>query len=157
IQIANFILTGALYLGCAVGIRRALHPGRGGTWGPRLVGAFGVSLIWAGVFPPDPYDGFPPGTPAGPGHPTWPGVLHSFAPPLAFLALSVACLVFARRFAKLRQRGWMAGCLAVWLVLSLSDVLFGRAWFSLALALAAAVGWGWASLVAARLMTELEV
>jgi hypothetical protein len=156
IQIANFIVTGALYVGCAVGIRRALRGARGGTWGPRLIGVFGACLIWAGVFPPDPYEGFPPGTPDGPGHMTWHGLLHSVAPPLAFLALSVACLVFARRFGKLREWSWMAGSLAVWLVLASPDLLFGRAWFALALALAAAVGWGWVSLLAARLMAELR-
>jgi hypothetical protein len=39
IQIANFVVTGALFVACAVGLRRVLHPGRAGTWGPRLVGA----------------------------------------------------------------------------------------------------------------------
>jgi hypothetical protein len=34
IQIANFVVTGGLYVACAVGMWRALRPGRNGTWGP---------------------------------------------------------------------------------------------------------------------------
>jgi len=68
IQVATFVVTGLLFAGAAVGMRRVLHPGRGGTWGPLLVGAVGVGMIAAGVFVADPADGFPPGTP--PGRPT---------------------------------------------------------------------------------------
>ncbi len=31
VQIANFVVTGALFIACAVGMRRVLRPGRGGT------------------------------------------------------------------------------------------------------------------------------
>src|SRR4029453_13915282 len=65
IQIANFVVTGVLYLACAVGMWRVLHPGRSGTWGPLLVGGFGLGLILAGIFTTDPGAGFPPGAPAG--------------------------------------------------------------------------------------------
>src|SRR6266511_22109 len=41
IQITTFVVTGLLFAGTAVGMRRVLHPGRGGTWGPLLVGAVG--------------------------------------------------------------------------------------------------------------------
>jgi hypothetical protein len=61
IQIANFVVAGVLYVACAVGMRRVLHPGRGGTWGPVLVGGLGVGLILAGVFVADAGAGFPPG------------------------------------------------------------------------------------------------
>ena len=36
-------------MACATGMRRALGPGRGRTWGPRLVGALGAGLVVAGV------------------------------------------------------------------------------------------------------------
>jgi hypothetical protein len=65
-QIANFIVTGGLYVACAVGMRRVLRHGRGATWGPRLVGALGVGLIMGGVFVTDPGAGFPPGARLGP-------------------------------------------------------------------------------------------
>jgi len=53
VQITNFILSGLLVIACAVGMRRALHEGRAGTWGPLLVGAYGLGLVAAGVFVAD--------------------------------------------------------------------------------------------------------
>jgi hypothetical protein len=78
IQIANFVISGLLAVGFAVAIRRVLHPGRAGTWGPVLVGAFGAGLITAGILVADPSLGFrralptrspptPAGTPRGTG------------------------------------------------------------------------------------------
>src|SRR5256884_1637427 len=65
VQITNFELTGLLAVALAIGMRRALHPGRAGTWGPLLMGAYGVGFIIAGVFRIDPALGFPPGAPPG--------------------------------------------------------------------------------------------
>jgi hypothetical protein len=65
IQIVTFVVTGALYVACAVGMWRVLRPGRGGTWGPFLVGVNGVGLVVAGIFVTDAGAGFPPGAPAG--------------------------------------------------------------------------------------------
>src|SRR5262245_11882482 len=77
IQVANFVVTGALYVACAVGMWRVLHPGRGGTWGPIMVGLQGLGLILAGVFVTDAGAGFPPGGPAGaPERMSWHGLLH---------------------------------------------------------------------------------
>src|SRR5215210_6513833 len=63
IQIANFILTGLMTVAAAVGLHRALAPGRGHTWAPLLIGVYGLSLIGAGVFRADPAQGFPAGAP----------------------------------------------------------------------------------------------
>src|SRR6266849_7755718 len=68
VQIVNFALAGVLNLLYAVGLWRRLHPGRAGTWGPLLIGAYGFGLILVGVFRTDPADGFPPGVIA-PTHP----------------------------------------------------------------------------------------
>ncbi len=38
IQITNFVVAGLLFVASAVGMRRVLHPGRGTTWGPLLIG-----------------------------------------------------------------------------------------------------------------------
>jgi hypothetical membrane protein len=59
IQIANLAITGALLLASAVGMWRALHGTRGGTWGPLLLGLYGVGLIGAAMFTADPGMGFP--------------------------------------------------------------------------------------------------
>jgi hypothetical membrane protein len=103
IQVANFVIAGLLALTDAVGMRRALHPGRAGTWGPLLVGAFGVGLVLGGVFPADPYLGFPIGA-VEPATPTWHAMVHNLAPGLALDAVIVATLVFARR-SYVRERG----------------------------------------------------
>ncbi len=85
IQITNFVVTGRLVIVCGVGMRRSLHPGRGGTWGPSLVGAYGVGLIAAGVFVADPSLGFPPGAPPGsPDRFSWHSILHGIAAGVAF-------------------------------------------------------------------------
>src|SRR5262245_55834790 len=109
LQIANFVVSGALFVAAAVGVRRALAGTRAGTWGPVLLGAFGVSVVAGGVFVADPALGFPPGTPAGvPAQMSWHAMLHSVAPVAAFLALSLACFVFAWRSMKQGEWIWAA-------------------------------------------------
>lgn len=97
VQTAAFVLAGLLALAGAAGMRRALHPGRAGTWGPWLVAAFGVGLVLGGVFPADPYLGFPAGFPT-PATPSWHSVVHGLAPGLALDAVIVATAVLLHRF-----------------------------------------------------------
>src|SRR6266487_4426490 len=47
IQMCNFLLTGWLFVVCAVGMRHVMRGSRGGTWGPRLIAVLGVGLICA--------------------------------------------------------------------------------------------------------------
>ena len=109
IQIASFVVTGLLAIAAAVGMRRVLKSGPGRTWGPLLLGIYGLGYIGAGLFVPDPMNGFPPGTPNGmPSSVSWHSWMHLVSGSLAFLALIAACFVFARRFAGQGQRGWMA-------------------------------------------------
>lgn len=156
IQITNFVVAGLLFLASAIGMRRVLRPGRGGTWGPWLVGIFGVSLIAGGVFVPDPAFGFPPGTPGGPPvHLSWHGIVHGIAFLVGFvLSLIAACIVFTRRFAALKQRGWATYCAATGVVVLALIVWSNLAKDLLPLWVAAVLGFGWASVIAARLMTE---
>lgn len=99
---------------------------RGGTWGPLLLGVYGLGLIGAGVFLADPVLGFPPGTPADANAVTWHGLLHFVSGGIGFIGLIAACFVFARRFAALRQRGWAAYSVA-------TGVLFFAAFFGIAM------------------------
>ena len=157
IQITNFILTGVLYVACAVGMRRVLHPGRAGTWAPRLIGAMGVGLIMGGVFLTDAGAGFPPGAPAGaPEQVTWHGILHNVGPILSFDGMIVGCLVFARRFAALEQRGWVtAGVVTAVAVVALTwwPDLDG---ISVRLVIAQAILFGFVRALARHLMARLS-
>src|SRR4051794_5683550 len=45
IQVANLAVTGAMVIAFAVGLRRALRPGRGARWAPRLIAAYGTGLL----------------------------------------------------------------------------------------------------------------
>jgi len=111
IQITNFIVSGLLAVGLAVGMRRALHPGRASTWGPLLVGTYGIGMCIGGLFTTDPSFGFPPGAPAGmPADMSWHAVLHAIGFFTAFLSVIPACFVFARRFAGRKQWRWTAYC-----------------------------------------------
>jgi hypothetical protein len=98
IQVFNFIVTGVMVMCCALGVRRALHGGRGATWGPGLLALFGAGLIAAGIFVADPMNGFPAGAPAG--HPTvltLHGVLHIASAAIGFVGLIAACFVLGSR------------------------------------------------------------
>lgn len=106
IQITNLLVTGAMVVAGAVGTRRALCGSPGGTWGPRLLGIYGAGLIGAGVFVADPMSGFPAGTPEGPGAVSWHGLAHFAVAGLGFLALTAACFVIARGFARQGENGW---------------------------------------------------
>lgn len=103
IQLLNFVLTGLMLVAAAVGMRRALRPGRGAVWGPRLIGAYGVSMVAAGAFRADPAFGFPAGTPQGPGTISWHGMLHLAAGAIGFACLGAACFVLASRFGSQRR------------------------------------------------------
>jgi uncharacterized protein DUF998 len=107
IQIANFIVTGAFVIAAAAGMARAL--GSRSSWGPRLLGAYGVALVAAGIFVADPMNGFPAGTPAGrPEALSLHGILHIVVAAVGFLCLVAACFVQARRFARERRGRWTA-------------------------------------------------
>lgn len=154
VQTTNFILTGLLAIGCAAGMRLLLHNSRGGTLGPLLIGTFGQGMITAGVFPADPALGFPPGTPDGvPESLSGSAVLHGTGFFLAFVSLTGACFIFARRFMSLGSRGWGLYCVATGAVI-LPIVFTGMAIpsaTSILLALVGIVAFGWVSALAAHL------
>ncbi len=113
IQIGNLVVAGAMTIAFAVGLRRALPARR---WAPRLVGAYGASMIAAGVFRADPALGFPVGTPADAQDVSWHGLAHLAFAAIGFLCLVVACVLLARGFAADSQRGWAGFTLATGVV-----------------------------------------
>lgn len=106
IQIANFVMSGAMLVAAALGLRRALAPGSGSLWAPRLVTAFGASMMVAAAFRADPALGFPAGTPEGPGAISTSGMVHFLAAGVGFAAIAAACFVLARRYAAAGRSGW---------------------------------------------------
>jgi hypothetical protein len=150
VQQANFVVTGTLMLGFAIGLRG--H--HGSLWGSLLVGAYAVGLIGAGVFVTDP-----PGSPRVNVH----GLLHNLFSLVVFTALPLACVVLAAGFARSGSVGW-----AIYSAASGVLVLAGLILFSLAfggvVGLAGVggliqrgtilVGWAWLALLAVhRLLT----
>ncbi|MFG1687743.1 DUF998 domain-containing protein [Nonomuraea sp. NPDC049269] len=104
IQAANFIVAGLLTLAFAVGLRRAL---KSSFWGPALVGVWGLMLVGAGAFTTDPVSGYPPGTPdLLQEYSSRSAELHDLISLPGFVAVPVACVVFAVRFARTRELGW---------------------------------------------------
>jgi Protein of unknown function (DUF998) len=107
IQVSNFVLTGAMVVACATGVRRALGAGPAATSGAILLAVFGLGLIGGGVFVADPMNGFPAGAPQG--HPdsiSGHGLLHLVSAGLGFLGFVAACFVIAHRFAREQRQRW---------------------------------------------------
>jgi hypothetical protein len=102
IQVATFLLAGAMTIAAALGVRRVMAS----RWAPRLIGIYGAGLMAAGVFRADPADGFGPGSPPGKAlHVSWHGDGHLIAASIGFVALIAACFVVARYFSRRGQRG----------------------------------------------------
>lgn len=108
IQIANLVLTGLMVVAFAVGLRRAMAAGPGARWAPRLLGAYGLSLVAAGVFRADPALGFPVGAPEVTAV-SWHGLLHFAAGGIGFACLAAACFAVARGYAAAGRRGFARG------------------------------------------------
>lgn len=87
LQDANFIIFGLFSACFAIALRRALNPGIADTWAPLLQGMVGLGLVIVGIFTQDP--------------------VHTIGTIATFDALTLRCLVMARRFAVEPQwRGW---------------------------------------------------
>ncbi|MBF6441830.1 DUF998 domain-containing protein [Nocardia farcinica] len=142
IQIAGFVVTGALVMVFATGLRDALGSGSGRRAGPILVFLMGVGLVVAGVFPADAGAGFPPGAPEGAPSPSWHGVLHEIGFVLAQFAWPATCVVFTRRFFASGQRRRGAACLVTSIVAVLVAAIPHADSLGLRLVLASAVELG---------------
>lgn len=155
VHVANLVVTGLLTVAFAAGLRRVLRPGRGGTWVPRLLGVYGLSLVAAGGFRADPAMGFPPGTPEGAAEATWHGALHFVCGGIGFVCLVVACLLVAGRFAAEGRQGWARFSWATGVLFLAGFVAVaagaGAAWSNVAFTAAVVLAWAWVSALAAHL------
>jgi len=163
VHIALLVATGLLTIAGAVGMRRALGRGRGATWGPLLVGLYGLGLVGAGIFIADPARGFPPGTPPDAHAISWHGLMHFISGGVGFVGLIAACMVFAIRFAALKQKVWAAYSVATGVLFFAAFVGIASGsqqggailiFVTLAFTVAVVLGWAWVSAIAARLMKD---
>jgi uncharacterized protein DUF998 len=107
VQILNFLVTGALLLVFAIGLRGWLWGGPGGHVAPGAVAIAGLGLLLAGLFPTQPLFGYPPGTPQGMARDITPGsVVHVLGAILFFFGLIVAAVAFAVRSWREGSTGW---------------------------------------------------
>jgi hypothetical protein len=156
IQTANFVITGLMVLAAAVGFGRVLGPkSRAVTW---FLGGFGLSMILAAVFPADPVDGFPPGTPEGfPTSISTTGLLHFVAGALGFTCLAISCLAAARAMSR-RQLSSLA---RLSLLSGLGILLGFFGGFALPVGIlgiwfAVVVGWAWLTIMSLRLNGRVQ-
>lgn len=161
IQIGNFVLTGLLAIGFAVGVRRVLRTGPAARSAPLLIGAYGLALLLSGVFPMDPMRGYPPGVASAPAAPSWQHTVHDNIGAVVFTVLPVAALVLARRFARRPdRRGWAGYSLATGVAGLALLVWFGVSWEADAPAagliqrIMIVVDWTWWALLAVRLRAD---
>ncbi|WP_344983657.1 DUF998 domain-containing protein, partial [Nonomuraea soli] len=130
-------------------------PSRGSRWAPRLIAAFGASMLGAAAFPADPAMGFPTGTPEGPGAITLAGTMHMAVGGVGFLCLVAACYVLASRFTRSGERGWaiytrITGTLFLGAFLGIATG-GAIAWANLIFVAAIIAVWCWMSLLSIKL------
>ena len=156
IQITNLVVVGLMTVAAAVGLRRAGV----GTWTPRLIGAYGVSLVAAGIFRADPALGFPAGTPQDAKTISWHGMLHFLAGGIGFACVIAACLVMGRAFASEGRRGWAAYSRIAGLVLlvGFAGTATGvqGAWTTLPFAAAVVLTWSWVAALSVRVYRHVR-
>ena len=151
IQVTNFVAAGLMTVALAVGLRRA----GAGTWAPRLIGVYGLSLVAAGVFRADPALGFPAGTPADAHTVSWHGTLHLVSGSVGFLGLIAACLIVGRAAAARGARGWAiySRITGVVFLAGFAGIASGShgALTTLPFTAAVVLAWSWISVLSVRL------
>jgi hypothetical membrane protein len=149
IHITVFILSGLMLVAAAIGFRRHVRGNTGqSAW--LFLAWYGLMLILAGIFLPDPTGG----------RPTPHGLLHLGAGGLGFVAFAVATFIVARRFILEKERGWGWFSIAagVLLIVGFGAIASGTSSAFTVLLFTATVilSWVWLSLVSARFYREAD-
>jgi hypothetical membrane protein len=154
VQTANFVLTGLTVLAAAVGFARM--PGPTLRVAGAFLGGFGVSMIVAAVFPADPVDGFPVGTPEGIATSiSATGLVHFVAGALGFVSLAIGCFAAGRTMS--RRNAPALARLSLLCGLAVVIGFFGGAAFSSSTAgvmgiwFSVVVGWTWLAVMSLHL------
>jgi hypothetical protein len=96
IQRTNLFITGLMVIAAAVGFQRATKPDKRAIKTGIALGIYGLALIGAGVFSPDPVDGFP--EPSSVADATTSGVMHLAFGAIGFIALATTAFFMAGWF-----------------------------------------------------------
>jgi Protein of unknown function (DUF998) len=151
IQIATFLVTGAMTSAAAVGVRRAMDS----RWAGSLIGGYGVALMVSGIFRADPSNGFPPGTPEGAGETSWHGMAHFASAAVGFACLVAAGFVVARWFGCNGEHGWARYSRVTAIVFAASFIALssgtGGAVTMLIFTAAVVLAWAWLSAISVKL------
>jgi hypothetical protein len=105
IQVANFLVTGALLVVFARGLYDLGMPAARSRWYPRLMAVVGASLIVDGVFVADPGLGYPPGAPSSESL-TPHGIVHTVGALTAVTCISGLSIMTGRSRLSPRQDWW---------------------------------------------------
>ena len=108
VQTANFAVTGILTVAGAAGLSTAPDPRTRSRTVPSLIAVAGVGLMASGMFPTDPVNGYPPGTPDHGTPATATSVKHNLAAVPILVGLPAAALLSAQASRRGQARGWAA-------------------------------------------------
>lgn len=103
-QRANLILAGSMTIAAGLGFSRAMRGAEVGGRTPLLIAVYGACVVASGIFPPDPMEGFPPGS-AG-GEASLSGIAHLAFGAVGFVSLAVATFAMARWCADRAEGSW---------------------------------------------------
>lgn len=113
VQVANFVSAGALCAAFAAGLIRARPAPTGtrtavstGKSVPATMAISAAGLLACAVFPADPVNGYPPGTPAVPVRLTPVGYAHVLASSMIMVGVPGTMAVYARLARRADQRRW---------------------------------------------------
>jgi len=117
IQIASFLLGGALLILFSLGLRTRVRAGPGAVGAPLAIGGSGLGLVLAGLFSTVPSYGFPPGAPDGlPNALPASAYVHVVGAFLFFFCLVFASLILGRRFRRSGAMRWATFSIATGIV-----------------------------------------
>jgi hypothetical protein len=154
VHVSMLILTGLFTIAGAVGFHRSRYLGIGGGWAPWLLGLYGLGLVGAGVFAPDPALGFPPGTPADANAVSWRGLMHFICGAIGFAGLIGACFSFTRTFRRMGEMGWalFSAMTGVVFLVAFAGIASGggSAMTIVAFTVAIVLAWAWITMVSLK-------
>jgi hypothetical protein len=106
IQIVNFFITAILLLLFAYGLWKIHKYEKFSKWAVVLIVSCGIGLLGAGLFPTDPLNGYPQGTPVYNPEMSFNGFMHQLFTDFFFIGLPLACFTFGKYFMNESKRPW---------------------------------------------------